>query len=158
MNAGQTELSYQKAAVESASPIGLVIILYDKLVSDLKKAIAAMRRNDIESRCNTMNHAMLVLQHLQGSLDMTNGGEAAQSLTQFYNCLRIAFMDAQVKMKPEILEQQIELILQVRQAWNQVECPAGSSQPQSAASTVHTALVNNYGAFSDEFVSASWSA
>lgn len=80
MEPKQPELSYQSAAVQSAGPIGLVILLYDRLVTDLNSASQAIRKNDIEGRCKAANHAFQVLQHLEGSLDMVNGGETARAL------------------------------------------------------------------------------
>jgi flagellar protein FliS len=149
-------MSYQMAAVQSANPIGLVIILYDRLVGDLTTTIEAIRNKNIEARCRAADHALLILQHLQSSLDMTHGGETAQSLSQFYDYLRAKLMEAQVKLDPEILTQEIELILQVRQTWNQVDSPA--EEPQPSASHKDVVLGNAYGASSEESLCSNWSA
>ncbi len=55
------QLSYRRSAIQGASPIGLVIALYDTLSGDLRRAAAAIRSRDIQKRCTEVNHALLVL-------------------------------------------------------------------------------------------------
>ena len=50
MNAKRNQLAYQEAAVRNASPIELVIMLYDILARDLHAAIEAMEAGNIELR------------------------------------------------------------------------------------------------------------
>jgi flagellin-specific chaperone FliS len=64
-----------------------------------------------------------VLQQLEGSLDMENGGEAAKHLSAFYSALRSKIFEAHLKASPEILKKQIEFVVDVRQAWQQVDKP-----------------------------------
>lgn len=125
-----TELAYLRSAVQSASGVGLVIILYDLLIADLERAIAAMAQGEIEKRSAEIKHAFLVLQQLEGSLQMEEGGEAAKNLANFYSALRCKILEAQIKVSPEMLRRQIELILSVRAAWQQVD----PSSPQVARS------------------------
>ena len=41
-------LSYREAAVAGASPLRLVILLYEQGLEDLRRALAAQNRGDIE--------------------------------------------------------------------------------------------------------------
>jgi flagellin-specific chaperone FliS len=69
MKLSETELSYRRSAIEGASPIGLMIALFDTLVGDLRRAAFALRKNDIETRCRELNHATLVLGQLNEWID-----------------------------------------------------------------------------------------
>ena len=51
------ESRYLRAAVEGASSVGMVTMLYDRLVADLQRAIVAIQQHDIETRCAQMKHA-----------------------------------------------------------------------------------------------------
>jgi flagellar biosynthetic protein FliS len=113
------DLSYRKSAIEGASPIGLVIALYDTLWGDLRRAAAAIRENDIEKRCRELNHAALVLGQLENWIDLKNGGELAKNLTQLYAYLRAKMMEASIAKSAPMLEAQMELILHVRTSWQQ---------------------------------------
>ncbi len=134
MRRDNTPLSYRRAAIEGASPIGLVVALYDTLSGDLGRAAAALRANDIEQRCKHLNHALLILGHLEDWLDTTNGGDLAQSLAQFYAYLRGKLLEASLAQSAPLLEAQIELILQVRSAWQQRDLPSATPTRQTAFS------------------------
>ncbi len=132
MKKNQIELTYLRAAAQNATAAGLVIILYDLLVHDLEQAIAAFADQDIERRTARIKHAFLVLQQLEGSLDKENGAEAAKHFGAFYSVLRSRILEAQIKGAPEILRKQIELVLDVRQAWHQVDKPNLGPAPATA--------------------------
>jgi flagellar secretion chaperone FliS len=123
MKKSQTELTYLRAAAQNATAVGLVIILYDLLLHDLEQAISAMADHDVERRTAEIKHSLLVLQQLEGSLDKEGGAEAAKIFSQFYSALRSKVFEAHLKASPEILRKQIELVLDVRQAWQQVDKP-----------------------------------
>ena len=141
MNPGQTELSYRSVAIANASPVGLVIVLYDLLVEDLRRAMKALERADVEARSRALKHAFLVLQQLQGSLNREKGGDAAKYLSHFYAVLRAGIWEAHIKQSSEILRKQISLLLDVRQTWAQVDpkrapaeaTPAPTSQSHAPA-------------------------
>lgn len=119
MKPDNIHLSYRRSAIEGASPIGLVIALYDKLVSDIRTAGAAIRANDIEARCKELNHASWILGQLEDWVDKTDTSDLAQNLSSFYSHLRSKLTEAAVTKSASLLETQIELISQVRGAWQQ---------------------------------------
>jgi flagellar secretion chaperone FliS len=123
MKKSQTELTYLRSAAQSATAVGLVIILYDLLVHDLEQAVAAFADGDIERRTAEIKHSFLVLQQLEGSLDVNGGAEAARPFAAFYSALRSKILEAQIKASPDILREQIKLVLDVRQAWQQADKP-----------------------------------
>jgi len=126
-----TELSYRKSAIEGASTIGLMIALFDTLAGDLRRATAALRKNDIEARCRELNHAALVIGQLESWIDLKNGGESAQTLARFYAYLRAKMMEAAGTKSAKLLETQIDMILHVRSAWQQLDAapPELSERP-----------------------------
>ena len=139
------------AATENASTAGLVMILFDLLINDLNNSIAAMEAQDIEKRTAELNHGFLVLQQLQSSVDMENGGEAAAHFSRFYSVIRCKMLEAQIKKDPAILRRQIELLLDVRQAWQQVSTPTPAPATDSGTTTVSAGT-------QDEQSTASWTA
>jgi flagellar protein FliS len=124
MTLSRTELSYRKTAIEGASPIGLMIALFDTLAGDLRRAAAALHQNDIEARCKELNHAALVLGQLESWVDLKNGGESAQNMSRFYAYLRAKMLEASVKQSAAVLEAQIDTVLHVRSVWQQLDTPA----------------------------------
>src|SRR5271163_353206 len=94
---------YREVAVRGASPVRLVICLYEQAIEDLRRAVIALEKGAIEIRTREINHALMVIAQLQGSLDMERGGEVAKNLHHFYNTVRSGLIEAQVKQSARIL-------------------------------------------------------
>jgi flagellar secretion chaperone FliS len=125
---------YRESAVRGASPVRLVICLYEQAIEDLRRAVAALETGDIEARTRGINHALTVIAHLQGSLDMQQGGEVAANLNRFYGLIRAGLVQAQVKQSARILEEQISLLVTIHEAWVEVERITAVPAPQFRAS------------------------
>lgn len=80
-----------------------------------------MDDGDVERRTLELGHALEVVGHLQGRLDMENGGNVAQNLDRFYTVLRAGILDAQFNASKTPLEKLIENVLTMREAWITVE-------------------------------------
>jgi flagellar secretion chaperone FliS len=118
MNPG---LSYRESAVAGSSPVRLVILLYEQAIEDLRRAVAAQARGDIEGRTREINHALLVIGHLQATLDEGQGGQVAQNLQRFYEQLRAGLIDAQFRQSVAAVEQQVAHLTIVHDAWCEIE-------------------------------------
>lgn len=86
-------LSYRQSSIGGASTIGLMLVLFDTLAGDIRRAANAVRRHDIETRCRELNHAVLVIGQLESWIDRENGGQPAVHLTQFYSYLRAKILE-----------------------------------------------------------------
>jgi flagellar secretion chaperone FliS len=128
----QAKTSYREAAVRGASPVQLVICLYEQAIEDLRRAILAQEKGDIEARTRRINHALMVLGQLQGTLDKQRGGEVALSLERFYTAVRAGLIEAQLMQSTRILEQQILQLAIVHEAWLEVERAMVVAKPPSA--------------------------
>jgi flagellar secretion chaperone FliS len=114
-------MSYLEGAVRGASPVRLVILLYGQAIEDLRRALCAHARADIEGRTREINHALLVIAHLQGTLNKDQGGAVAAHLERFYNQLRGGLVEAQCRQSGAALEQHISHLMMLRDAWGEVE-------------------------------------
>ena len=81
---------------------GLLIALYDTLVGNLRRAAEAQRSNDIEKRCQEINHALLVIGYLEDWIDRESEGELAQKLVAFYATMRKKLIEAQARGRPAV--------------------------------------------------------
>ena len=122
-------LSYREAAVRGASPLKLVVLLYEQALDDLRRALAAIEQGQIEERTNRINHAIKVIGHLHASLDLERGGTVARDLERFYGVVRKGLMEAQCRQSAEILEEQISCLLVVREAWHEIERASTPQDP-----------------------------
>ena len=124
MNNYTASLEYRRAATQQASSVGLVIALHDTLIGNIRRAAEAIDRNDIQGRCDQLIHGFKVLQQLDSMLDMENGGDTAVKIRRFYAHVRGQLLQAQFKLSSEILRKQIEIVFDVREAWQQLDSAA----------------------------------
>ena len=124
--------AYRETDALTADPVGLVVILYDLLLKDLREAVLALAAGDVERRATAIRHSLLVLQQLQGTLDMEHGGIVATNLEQFYNFTRAKLLEGQIKASSDIFEQQITFVASIREAWQQVRSDQLTASVRSA--------------------------
>lgn len=130
---------YRESAVRGASPIGLIVILYDEIVRSLRKAVRAFDTGDIEARSKQLTHAAEVIGYLQSILDFEKGGEVARNLSKFYNLMRGKLLEIQIKPTHDGLELLADEFAKLAAAWQQAErslsqpVPAESKAAASAA-------------------------
>ena len=129
--------SYRESSVRGASPVRLVISLYEQAIDDLRRAVISLEKGDIENRTREINHALLVIAQLQGSLDMERGGDVAKNLARFYNLVRSGLTEAQFKQSSTLLQQQISQLVEVHEAWIEVERATVLPQSPSERSQAH---------------------
>jgi len=127
----QPAFSYLQTAAQGASPVGLVVQLYDTILRDFSRAKAAQAAGDIEGRVKQLNHALTVIAHLQSVLDFEQGGEAAKRFQQFYNVTRELIVQANAKATDESIDQLIALYSKVRQAWYQADQKLAVGDPDA---------------------------
>lgn len=123
---------YREAATCGASKVGLVVLLYEQAIQDLRRAVVAMKQGDVRARTEAISHALTIIGHLQGTLDREGGVNVSRVLDRFYNSTRIRLMDAQVRVSQEILNDLISGLLTLRDAWAQVELATKGGSPHSA--------------------------
>lgn len=154
-------LTYRESAVAGASPVRLVILLYEQLIEDLRRGLAACRVGEIEERTRQINHAILIIGCLQSSLDAERGEAVVANLERFYNQVRSSLIDAQCRQSADAIERQIAHIMLVHEAWCEVEREQAAIRPSAASdltghSPEHPSTPVEAG--SDTSVSAEWNA
>lgn len=120
MNAQEIGQTYRELGAQGADALELVVMLYDVLLDDLRRAIDALHLHDIEKRTAELQHALRVLEQLQGALDMERGGEPARNLDHLYSMVRAKLIEAHWKSSENLLRSQIDLLCPVRDAWQQI--------------------------------------
>jgi len=109
--------SYREETVRGASPVELVVRLYEQTIEDLRQAAIAIEQNEIERRTKRIKHAILVIGHLQSALDFAKGGKVAQDLDNFYNAVRQSLGWVQFHPSKRGVARLITDLLAVREAW-----------------------------------------
>ena len=112
--------SYQEHSLDGASPVELVVALYDGIIRFLYAAIAAVERGDVRGRRVAVKRALAILIHLQARLRMDIGGRPAQVLSEFYASIFALILQASQGASAGRFEEVIGFVRTVRDAWRQV--------------------------------------
>ncbi len=75
---------YREVAVFSASPSQLVVLTYDHLLRELRRAGTALEQGDAELRCSALDRSREALRELLTALDAERGGRLADNLSALY--------------------------------------------------------------------------
>ncbi len=114
---------YQKTAVNTATAIELVLIVYDECIRSLEKAEEAFKLEGperIEQIGNHLLHAQDSITELSISLDMERGGEIAENLGRLYDFMTNHLSQANLKKEVEPVREVKEMMVDLRGAWGQV--------------------------------------
>jgi flagellar secretion chaperone FliS len=112
---------YRESAVRGASPLGLIVILYEEIVRSIRKAARAFESGDIEARGKSLTHAVEVIGYLQSILDFEKGGDVARNLSSFYNLMRGKLLEIHISPTRDGLEMLAREFAKVGAAWQQAE-------------------------------------
>lgn len=111
---------YQVHAIEGASPVDLVVSLYDGIIRFLSSAQEALDRKDISARRAYVKKAMDIIVHLQAILRMDVGGKVAETLSEYYSSMFALILQASQMESRERFQHAINCVQNVREAWKKV--------------------------------------
>ena len=111
---------YLTQQIMTASPAKLVAMLYDRVISLLSEAIAAIEAGDIERRWKASGKATEVISHLWETIDHERGGEVAANLTQLYGYIFKNIARIDLENDPQVARDIIQLLDPLRRSWHEL--------------------------------------
>lgn len=118
-----------KAAVYGASPIGIVVMLYEGAIKAIMTASIAIEAQRFDEKARMISKAMDIIEGLRIALDVDAGSEAAVNLNELYLYMKTRLGRASLKNDLEILAEVRGLLETILPAWQQVD----RSQPAASA-------------------------
>jgi flagellar secretion chaperone FliS len=119
--------AYRRTAVQSSSPLGLVVMLYDGAIKFVLEAREAIARNDVRARTTAVSRALAIVAELQNTLNLKEGGEVGLELDRLYSYLNTRLLDITAKADDEAAKEVHKLLSTLREGWSQI-----ASQQQSS--------------------------
>lgn len=121
MNQDQIASHYRQISARGANPAGLVVKMYDAILEDFRRALAAVAEGDVERRTAALNHALLIIAELESVLDHERAAAIAMQLRGFYAVTRAMIVEANARGGQERIEKLAALYKPLQQAWQKVE-------------------------------------
>lgn len=106
--------------VESASPHGLIKILFDELLLAMEDAALALDRRDRQKANEKHIRVLSIIHALDSSLDFERGGDVAVGLAQIYRETRRLMILAHQTGAAAEARKARAIILEIADAWNRI--------------------------------------
>lgn len=111
-------LAYSARKVETASPAELTLMLYEGAIKFCNIAMAAIERRDYEKANTNIQKARNIIVELKTTLD--HKYPIANDFDIIYDYIFQRLVDANMKKDPDILEDALGQIRDMRDAWKEV--------------------------------------
>lgn len=112
---------YQKNLVYSATPIQIVLMLYDGMIGSIEKGkVACSDKNYFELNACFLKAQQLIAELIH-SLDMEKGGEIAQHLYNLYEFFYEQIVLVNLTKDVSQIEPSLMMIKELREGWAKIE-------------------------------------
>lgn len=109
---------YRKQGVLTASPIELIVMLYDGLHKDMMLAQRAIRKRDTTGANTNLLKAQAIVRELRNSLDMSF--PISKELADIYDFIMHHLVEANMKKDETKIDEALELVDELRDAWKEI--------------------------------------
>lgn len=116
MATSPAQLRYLADAVNTASPAQRVVMLYDRLVLDVRRAAEASTTADLPKVSEQLRHAQLIVAELRASLRLDTWS-GAENLASLYGFLLSELMALNLDGDAERFARVLEIITGLRDSW-----------------------------------------
>ena len=116
--------AYKKVSIDSqltaASPHKIVQMLMAGAIERLIQGKAAMQQGNIPVKGERLGKALDIIISLRSCLSMSDGAEIAENLDQLYEFMITQITAANHKNDPQPLDDVIDIIREIKSAWDQI--------------------------------------
>jgi flagellar protein FliS len=98
-----------------------VVMLYEGAIRSVQQAKQAIIDNDIQDRYNLLTKSCDIINGLQLSLDMKNGGEVSELLYDYYSGLDMRLMSIHETNSAEMCDACVRHLKMMKDAWEEID-------------------------------------
>lgn len=110
--------AYNNSKIMTASPAELTLMLYEGAIKFCNIAVVACEKKDIEKAHINIRKATRIIEEFLNTLDMKY--EVAKDFERVYVYLLERLHEANMKKDPEILEEVLKHLREMRDTWKEV--------------------------------------
>jgi flagellar secretion chaperone FliS len=137
--------TYKQTEVSTATPMKLVLMLYDGAISFLARSLEYGEAGDVRNRNLSANKARAIIEELNHSLNIEVGGELAGHLRRLYLFMNRHLLQATMGNQTAGIREVIDLLTTLREGWQdayrQTSMSAAASYGQPAGNPYRQAGV-----------------
>ncbi len=107
--------------VQQASPIHLVVMLYDKAIALLRQSLLHLQRSELKAKGESLNRVVEILGELQAVLNREEGGSVAKNLDALYTFAIQSVTEANFRNDEKPLQSVLGVLEELRKGWRELE-------------------------------------
>lgn len=115
--------AYMDASVATASPARLLVMLYERLVLDVRKAMTAQQQGDHAEAHTQLLHAQDIVLELRATLDV-DAWEGGPGLASIYDFLHLQLVRANISRDVATTEGCLRLVEDLCATWREAALAA----------------------------------
>jgi flagellar protein FliS len=127
--------AYRRTEAQSASPLQLIVMLYDGALRYLSEARSAQAAGNMRARNQALRRVNDIVAECHSSVDLERGGSVAVELDRLYSYISGRLLDVTVKRDTTAIDEVHKLMTTLRGAWAEAATQTSSvpAKPAMAA-------------------------
>ena len=121
MGYGKAAQAYRENAVMGASPVQLVVMLYDGALRFMEEGKRAIESRDLETQNSKLQRAQKIVIELMTTLNFQQGGDIARSLVSLYAYVIGELVEGNMADDAKRIDNAMKTMKELRDSWVQVE-------------------------------------
>ncbi|MEM9190695.1 MAG: flagellar export chaperone FliS [Myxococcota bacterium] len=116
---------YKTTRVQTASPVQIVVQLYDGSIRFMRQAVEAIEDGKPSVKGELLGKAHAIVGELQATLDTSQAPELCAELERLYEFVLYRITQCTMTSDPAVLVPAIEVMQELRGAWSELAQKAG---------------------------------
>lgn len=116
---------YKTTSVDTASPVRLVVQLYDGAIRFMRAGARAIESGNANERGAALHRAHAIVGELASTLDASKAPELCEELDRLYDFVLHQITRAHMEEDSALLEPAITIMSDLRSAWNDLATKLG---------------------------------
>ncbi|NCN11110.1 MAG: flagellar export chaperone FliS [Leptospira sp.] len=130
-NSYSNQNAYKANEISTVSQSRLIVMLYEGAMRFLKIAKESMTPRKYDIVNNNIIKAQDIITELMLSLNLEEGKEVASNLLSLYVYMKKRLLEANMRKDTKIIEEVVELLTQLKTAWDELDRKEVSNQSSS---------------------------
>lgn len=127
---------YKETQIETASPVRLIVILYDIILSSIDQSIVYLEQKKYDLLNKELSRAQDGIIELIAALDFEKGGEIASNLYSIYLYCSKRLFEGNIDKNKSMFIEVKDILSKLRDAWEQIANMSVSQSTESSKEKV----------------------
>jgi flagellar protein FliS len=126
---------YKETQIETASPVKLIVILYEIIINSIEQAKSYMVEKKYDLVNKELSRAQDGIIELIAALDFERGGDIAKNLYSIYLFCSRRLFEGNIEKNPQMLDEVKNILSNLKEAWEKISTMVSEETTTQSQST-----------------------